>query len=271
MAMANSMLPEEISIGYVESTYQSGSSDNFCFLDLSSLQRMVDLMGDGWAAEEIASGTNTLHWFDPNSTDSRALKSGKAIPMIKNTTLYPNLGICFPCTKSWYDHAQMVMACVINLATGEALSSHLLTNVNVDILYMDVYSFSSIVKAVGGSTERGQESSGIIFTAQGIVTSKRLDAGEIWDYRIILPDGTYSDTTVQNPIRQSARTVFEPIFGEDFPSLVFDGIYLLTRCDVKTYRVVTYSGITYTIFGTNRVDWSDHSQPVLVVSSEILG
>ena len=271
MAMANSMLPSEVSIGYVESTYQSGSSDTFCFLDLSSLQRIVNLMGDGWTAEEIASGSSTLHWIAPNSDDSRALKSGKAIPMIKNTTLYPNLGICFPCTKSWNDHATLVTACVINLNSGVALSSHLLTAVNVDILYMDVYSFSSTVKAVGGSTERGQESSGIIFTAQGIITSRRLDTGDVWDYRIILPDGTYSDTTVQNPINQSARTVFEPVFGEAFPDEVFDGIYLLTRCDAKTYRVVTYNGITYTVFGTNRVDWSEHSQPVFVVSSEILG
>lgn len=269
--MANSMLPSEIGVVYIESDYQSGSSDTFCFLNLFSLQNMVELMGDGWTAENISSDANTLHWISPNSSESLALKSGKSIPMIKNTALYPNLGICFPCVKSWYDRAQLVTACVINLATGEALSSHLLTNVNVDILFMDVYSFSATAKAVGGSTERGQESSGIIFTAQGIITSKRLDSGDVWDYRIILPDGTYSDTTVQNPILQSARTVFEPIFGENFANVVFDGIYLLTRCDVKTYRVVTYSGITYTIFGTNRVDWSDHKQPVFVVSSEILG
>lgn len=271
MAMTYSMLPNEVSATYVGDKYKADSEDMFYFLSLSSLQNIANLMGDGWTAESISSGDVVLHWREQDSTESFELKSGKSIPVLKNTTLYPNLAICFTTGLNWYQHPQAYYACVLNVATGEALSTHILCLTNVDIYNLDVYSFNSKVKAIGGSTERSQEFSAIIFTEKGIITCNTMN----WsgstnnDYRIILPDGTFSDTERSEHI-VSARTFFEPVFGEAFPDEVFDGIYLESRASNFLHRTVTYNGITYTVFGNNGND-SANGKPEFVVSSEILG
>lgn len=270
MAMTYSMLPNEVSTTYVGDKYRADSDNMYYFLSLSSLQNIANLMGDGWTAESISSGNVVLHWRDQDTDESFELKSGKSIPVLKNTTLYPNLAICFTTGLSWQENPQAYYACVLNVATGEALSAHILCSVNVDVYNLDVYSFNSKVKAIGGSTERSQEFSAIIFTEKGIVTCYKMNWGGSAnnDYRIILPDGSFSDTKRSEHI-VSARTFFEPVFGEAFPDEVFDGIYLESRASNFLHRTVTYNGITYTIFGNNGAD-STNGKPEFVVSSEIL-
>lgn len=271
MAMTSSMLPEEVSVNFVRDKYASGSSDYLQFLSLSTLESIVDLWGDNWTAEEVSSGANAIHWIDAGGY-SRTLASGKSIPMLKNTTLYPNLGIFFPCQRYGYDpyYAGEVNVCVVNISTGESLSRQLLSDVNVNILYMDVHRFNANTKAIGGASDRGQEHSAIIFTENGIITVDNMGLNASDTYRVILADGTYADTIKREMIDGAARTHFEPVYCEASPSVVFDGVYIYTRGTNRVYRIVTYDGVTYDIFGNNRVGWSDLNIPIFVVSSEIL-
>lgn len=268
--MAYSMLPEEISITITEDYYEADNPESLLgFLSLSSLQDIADIMGDGQTAESVSSGENVIK-FRNGAGSVLSLASGKSIPMLRNVTLYPNLGICFNSGKNIYESILTAFAEVINIETGELLSTQELGLPNDEIRFYDIYSFNSTTKAIEASSERGVELSAIIFTAKGIITAELLKQDGSETYRIILPDGTYSDTRIYNSLlSNSARSHFEPVFGEAFPAETFEGIYIEIRSSTFVHRVVNYGDITYTIFGNNARDINNR-KPQFVVSGEIL-
>lgn len=267
--MAYSMLPEEIGITITEDYYEADQPENLLgFLSLSSLQNIADIMGDSQTAENISSGDSVIN-FRNGGGSVITLASGKSIPMLRNVTLYPNLGICFSAGRNIYGVILTAFAEVINIETGDLLSTQELGLPNDEINFYDVYSFNSTTKAIEASAERGEEFSPIIFTAKGIITTELLNQGGSETYRIILPDGTYSDTRIYSLLNNSSRSHFEPVFGEAFPAETFEGIYIEIRSSNFVHRVVNYGDITYTIFGNNPRDINNR-KPQFVVSGEIL-
>ncbi len=267
--MAYSMLPEETSITITEDHYDAAFPDSLlAFISLSSLQNMADIMGDGQTAENVSSGDNIIN-FRNGANNVVELASGKSIPMLRNVTFYPNLGICFNSDKNIYEAILTAFAEVINIETGELLSTQELGLSNEEVNFYDVYSFNSTTKAIEASSERGVEFSPIIFTAKGIITTELLNQDGSETYRIILPDGTYSDTKIYSLLSNSSRSHFEPVFGEAFPAETFEGIYIEIRSSTFVHRVVNYGDITYAIFGNNARSINTR-KPQFVVSGEIL-
>lgn len=268
--MAYSMLPEEIGITITEDYYDAAYPESLlAFISLSSLQNMADVMGDGQTAENISSGDNVINFRNTDSNAIALLASGKSIPMLRNITLYPSLGICFSSGRNIYEAILTAYAEVINIETGELLSTQELGLSNEEVNFYDIYSFNSTTKAIEASSERGVEFSSIIFTEKGIITTEFLNQSGSETYRIILPDGTYSDTKIYSLLNNSSRSHFEPVFGEAFPAETFEGIYIEIRSSTFVHRVVNYGDITYTIFGNNARSINNR-KPQFVVSGEIL-
>ena len=270
-AMEYSMIPESVPISYISDYIcQESSSRIIVTVNLSSLQNIAELLGEGQSAENISNGNGvTIHFYDAGVT-LYSLVDGKSIATLK-CNLYPNLRFAFGFANNTSN--QIFHINIIDISTGEALQTQVLGMINKVNNYMDIYNINSKTKVFAGGTSGPSDLTftSVIFTENGIICLPNVSGVNNCNYyRIILPNGQYADSYLQDTALGSI-TSFERVFYQNDPSIAFPGVYVETRGLDLVAKTLTFNTITYKIFGNNGTEWTAIKRPKFVISSEIIG